>query len=156
VASQDESLRQAATGQPMATEGGGNVSSEQILDQVRSRLAEHRIDPDNGQVTLRLHPQELGELKISVRMDDQRLRVEIVAENRTVKDALMQNIASLKVALARLNLEVKRFNVTTASRKFCKQQQDGDCRPDRSRKKAHQGRLGSLLQFRLQPRQYRL
>jgi len=121
VASQDESLRQAATGQPMATEGGGNVSSEQILDQVRSRLAEHRIDPDNGQVTLRLHPQELGELKISVRMDDQRLRVEIVAENRTVKDALMQNMDSLKDALARLNLEVERFNVTTGNRQFFNQ-----------------------------------
>jgi flagellar hook-length control protein FliK len=121
VASQDESLLQVATGQPMATEDGGNVSSEQILDQVRSRLAEHRIDPDNGQVTLRLHPQELGELKISVRMDDQRLRVEIVAENRTVKDALMQNMDSLKDALARLNLEVERFNVTTGSRQFFNQ-----------------------------------
>jgi len=33
-------------------------------------------------------------------MDDQRLRVEIVAENRAVKDALMENLGSLKEALA--------------------------------------------------------
>jgi flagellar hook-length control protein FliK len=88
------------------------------VSQVKEKLAEHRITQDNGQVTIRLNPAELGELKINVRMDDQRLRIEIVAENRTVKDALMENLGTLKEALARQNIEMKQFDVSTGSKQF--------------------------------------
>ncbi len=97
------------------------VSREQIVSQVREKLENHRITADNGQVTIRLHPLELGELKINIRMDEQRLRVEIVAENRAVKDALMENVGSLKEALARQNMDMKQFDVSTGSRQFFNQ-----------------------------------
>lgn len=94
------------------------VSHEQIISQVKEKLAEQRISADNGQVTLKLHPAELGELKITVRMDDQRVRVDVVAENRMVKDALMQNVESLKEALARQNVAMERFEVSTGGRQL--------------------------------------
>jgi flagellar hook-length control protein FliK len=100
------------------TENPATVTREQIVSQVKEKLAEHRITQDNGQVTIRLNPAELGELKINVRMDDQRLRIEIVAENRTVKDALMENLGTLKEALARQNIEMKQFDVSTGSKQF--------------------------------------
>jgi flagellar hook-length control protein FliK len=119
--SAEEKPRQLA-GERTVTEGSAApVSREQITAQVREKLAEHRFTQDNGQVTIRLNPADLGELKISVRMDDQRLRVEIVAENRTVKDALMENLGSLKEALARQNMEMKQFDVSTGSRQFFNQ-----------------------------------
>ncbi len=97
------------------------VTREQIVNQVREKIEEHRITADKGQVTIRLNPADLGELRINVRMDEQRLRVEIVAENRTVKDALMENVGSLKEALARQNMDMKQFDVTTGSRQFFNQ-----------------------------------
>jgi flagellar hook-length control protein FliK len=117
--SADAKSQQVTTDRPVAE--APLVSREQIVSQVREKLVEHRFTQDNGQITIRLNPAELGELKISVRMDDQRLRVEIVAENRTVKDALMENLGSLKEALAKQNLEMKQFDVSTGSKQFFNQ-----------------------------------
>lgn len=120
-ASLDGKSHQLLTDRPVSEDSPNKITREQIITQVREKLAEHRITQENGQITLRLNPAELGELKIMVRMDDQRLRVEIVAENRSVKDALMENLGSLKEALARQNLEMKQFDVSTGSRQFFNQ-----------------------------------
>ena len=106
---------------PTTNSGSTTLTQEQIMGQVKEKLAEHRLNPDNGQVTLKLHPAELGELKINMKMDDQRLRVEIVADNRTVKDALLQHVDSLKESLARQNISMEQFNVSTDSRQFFNQ-----------------------------------
>ncbi len=113
--------QQLAAGQATAPEGTATPSREQIVNQVKEKLAEHRFVADSSQVTIRLHPEHLGELKINVRMDDQKVRVEIVAENQTVKDALLQGADSLKEALARQNVSMERFDVSTDSRQFFNQ-----------------------------------
>lgn len=113
--------QQLAAGQATVPEGTATPSREQIVNQVKEKLAEHRFIADSSQVTIRLHPEQLGELKINVRMDDQKVRVEIVAENQTVKDALLQGADSLKEALARQNVSMERFDVSTDSRQFFNQ-----------------------------------
>lgn len=101
--------------QPPQTQAdaGKSGSHEHIMAQVKEKLA--TLDPQsgNGQVTLKLHPENLGELKINVQMVDQRLKVEIVAQNQTVKDALMQNLDTLKETLSRQNINMERFDVST-------------------------------------------
>lgn len=118
IPSQPEAKLQVSDAQPAAVDGSVTVSHEQIISQIKEKLAEQRISADNGQVTLKLNPAELGELKITVRMDDQRVRVDVVAENRMVKDALMQNIDILKEALARQNVSMERFDVSTGGRQL--------------------------------------
>jgi hypothetical protein len=86
--------------------------AEQIHKQIREKLDAHDNGSNNGRITLRLHPEELGELKINMRMEDQRLKVEIVTENQSVKDALMQNLDTLKETLSRQNIAMDRFNVS--------------------------------------------
>jgi len=113
--------QQLAAGQATTPEGTATLSREQIVNQVKEKLAEHRFVADSSQVTIRLHPDQLGELKINVRMDDQKVRVEIVAENQTVKDALLQGADSLKEALARQNVSMERFDVSTQGRQFFNQ-----------------------------------
>jgi len=113
--------QQLAAGQATVPEGTAVPSREQIVNQVKEKLAEHRFVADSSQVTIRLHPDQLGELKINVRMDDQKVRVEIVAENQTVKDALLQGADSLKEALARQNVSMERFDVSTERRQFFNQ-----------------------------------
>jgi len=90
--------------------------SEQITQQVRDRLVNHDLKAGNDQITLRLSPEDLGDLKVNLTMDGQRLKVEIVADNHMVRDALLQNTGSLKESLARQNISMESFDVTTDSR----------------------------------------
>lgn len=87
--------------------------AEQIHRQVREKLESGDFGSNKGSITMKLHPAELGELKINLRMDAQSLKVEIVAENQSVKEALMQNLDSLKETLSRQNITMDRFNVST-------------------------------------------
>jgi hypothetical protein len=88
-------------------------SPGQIHHQVREKLESGDYGVNKGNITLKLHPEELGELKINLRMEDQRLKVEIVTENTSVKEALMQNLDTLKETLSRQNIAMDRFNVST-------------------------------------------
>jgi flagellar hook-length control protein FliK len=85
----------------------------QIHQQVREKLESGDYGVNKGNITLKLHPVELGELKINLRMEDQRLKIEIMTENPSVKEALMQNLDTLKETLSRQNIAMERFNVST-------------------------------------------
>jgi flagellar hook-length control protein FliK len=88
-------------------------AAEQVVQQVRDRLAAHETKPGSEQIVLRLSPEHLGELKVNLNMDGQRLKVEIVAENRMVRDSLMQHTEALKESLSRQNIKMESFEVTT-------------------------------------------
>ena len=108
-------------GQPSATamaEKAPESEHEHIMLQVKEKLAVHSFRGGNDQISFTLHPEELGELKIMMRMDDQRLRVEIVAQNQTVKEALMQNLEGLKETLSKQSITVDRFDVSTGGGTF--------------------------------------
>lgn len=90
---------------------------ENILSQVREGVVTHD-GKGNGQMTVRLNPGELGELKIQVRMEDSRFVVEVQADNRMVKDLLLSNLDSLKEALTGKNLTMDSFNVSTGGGGF--------------------------------------
>jgi flagellar hook-length control protein FliK len=86
---------------------------EQVVHQVRERFATHETKPGSEQIVLRLNPEHLGELKVNLSLDGQRLKVEIVAENRMVRDSLMQHTDALKESLSRQNITMDSFEVTT-------------------------------------------
>lgn len=104
---------QTSSPQP-AAEAKQLPQHESILAQVRSGLAEH-AGKKEGEISLRLSPADLGDLKINIRMDDQRLRVDVVASNPHVKDVLMQNLPALKEALSRQNLTMTAFDVSSGT-----------------------------------------
>ncbi|GFO65776.1 flagellar hook-length control protein FliK [Geomonas paludis] len=90
---------------------------ESILSQIREGVVTHD-GKGNGQMSIRLNPGELGELKIQLRMDNNRLNVEVQADNRMVKDLLMSNLDSLREALSGKNLTMEGFNVSTGGGGF--------------------------------------
>ncbi len=94
----------------------GKDLPEQVAHQVRDRLTQHEVKPGNQQITLTLSPENLGELKMNLNLQGQKLSVEIVAENRTIRDAILQHSDSLKDSLARQNISVQSFDVTTNNR----------------------------------------
>jgi flagellar hook-length control protein FliK len=89
-----------------------NPLEEHLINQIREKLDAAGHGSDNGQITLKLHPDELGELKINMRIEDQHLKVEITTQNPSVKDALMQNLDTLKDTLSRQNISMDRFDVS--------------------------------------------
>ncbi len=86
---------------------------ESIINQVRERLAAYEPASSNNRITLKLNPGELGELHIQVQMRDQRMNVEIMAQNPAVKEVLLQNMDQLKESLARQNIVMERFDVSS-------------------------------------------
>lgn len=86
---------------------------EQVVQQVKDRLVNHETKPGSEQIVLRLSPEHLGELKVNLNLEGQRLKVEIVAENRMVRDSLMQHTDALKESLSRQNIKMESFDVTT-------------------------------------------
>ena len=88
-------------------------SSEHVAGQVRDQLGTHEIKTGSEQITIRLSPEHLGDIKVNFRLEDKILKVEIVTENRFAKESLMQHADSLKESLVRQNISMDKFEVTT-------------------------------------------
>lgn len=97
---------------PPQNENAKTPVQEHIMNQVKENLAQYEPTARGGNITMRLHPEELGELKINMRMDDMRVKVEIVAQNQVVKDTIMQNVDNLREMLSRQNITIDRFDVS--------------------------------------------
>jgi len=91
-----------------------NPLHESILSQIRDKVETTNVD-GNREVTVRLNPEELGELTINIRMDGRNVKVDVVAENATVKEALMENIDRLKETFSKQNMNMEQFDVSTGN-----------------------------------------
>lgn len=113
----------AAAEPAVAAEVSRPVQQEQITRQVSERLSGYEVKPGADHLSLKLSPEHLGNLQLTFKMEDQRLKLEIVTENRGVRDALLQQADDLKESLARQNIKVDSFDVTTANGNNMSQQQ---------------------------------
>ena len=97
---------------------------EQVMPQVKERLEQHELKQGKQQITLTLSPENLGELKMNLNLQGGKLTVEIVTENRSVRDAIMQNADTLKESLARQNITMESFDITTGGKGSANQGQN--------------------------------
>ena len=89
---------------------------EQVAQQVRERLVQLDVKQGSQQIKLTLSPDSLGELKMNLNLQGQKLSVEIVTENRMARDAIVQHVDALKESLARQNITMESFDVTTGGK----------------------------------------
>lgn len=108
---QQKGFTLAAKGEPVRQD-----VQEQVMTQVKERLVQHDVKPGSQQITLTLSPDSLGELKMNLNLQGQKLSVEIITENRTVRDAIVQHTDALKESLARQNITMESFDVTTGGK----------------------------------------
>lgn len=106
-----------------AAEPAKVAAEAQLMRQVSDRLETHDLKQGTDRISLRLSPEHLGNLQLNLRMEDQQVRVEIVAEHRAVRDALLQQVDQLKETLLRQNIKMESFDVTTANNGGLTQQQ---------------------------------
>ncbi len=107
----------------LATE---TIVPEQIGRQVSERLVTHEFKQGTDQISFKLSPENLGNIQLNMRMEDQRLKLEIVTENRGAREALLQQSDSLKETLSRQNIQMDSFTVTTSNSGNLPQQSGGE------------------------------
>ncbi len=97
-----------AQGQGAMSEAGGqgDVNAARIARGLQSALAQR-----GGTVTLRLHPPELGILKVQMQIQEGQVRAQFVTESAAAKGLLTQELGNLRTALERQGLTVERLEV---------------------------------------------
>ncbi len=87
---------------------------DSIMTQVQDAMAANR-DRNNREISIQLKPAELGELKITIRLDEQRLKLDVITDNRYVKEIMLSNIDTLKESLSRQNITMSGLDVSVGS-----------------------------------------
>jgi flagellar hook-length control protein FliK len=81
-----------------------------LVDQVGRQLSRALLRGDRV-IRLRLKPPELGSVKIEMDMKEGVLRLEMIAENITVKELLLSNVHELRNALAEQGVKIEGLDV---------------------------------------------
>jgi hypothetical protein len=112
---QDTSPRdsQAATSEVLAKQlpPGGPASEfigRQILEKVQVQLSS-----GSRELSLRLWPEELGEVRLSLRMtDNDKVHAHIVVENEPVRQAMLDSMPQLRDALVKHGMDLEKMSVS--------------------------------------------
>ncbi|MDY0212629.1 MAG: flagellar hook-length control protein FliK [Desulfuromonadaceae bacterium] len=90
---------------------GATMPMARVVDQTIQHLNLHARG-DSSIVTVRLHPEELGELNIRMVMEGDQLKLQIQAQNQQVREILEQNFPRLRSAMEEQGVTVEDFHVS--------------------------------------------
>ena len=105
--------------------GSRQVSDSQIFDQVVTHLS-GSSKGEAGRMVLRLHPAELGALRIELMVEGDRVRANLHAQSQQVQEVLERNMGQLRSALAEQGLKIDHFQVSSDTRQNQHQEQAQD------------------------------
>jgi flagellar hook-length control protein FliK len=74
-----------------------------------------QLGDGGGQVRLRLHPPELGTLQLTLRMEGGQMQARMEVENSLAKDALLNNVQTLKDRLSEQGMQIESFEVSVGA-----------------------------------------
>lgn len=93
---------------------GTEVPHNQIVNQVLDRFTLNRT-LESGTVTLKLHPQELGELRMEIKVEQDNIKAHITTQNPQVQEILDRHLPRLREALAQHGFNLEQMQVSVAS-----------------------------------------
>lgn len=82
---------------------------------------------------LRLHPEDLGQIQISMKLDDNQAQLQMVSAHSHVRAALEATLPNLRIALAESGIELGQSNISSESFAGQQQQQSGQQNPQTPR-----------------------
>lgn len=88
--------------------------SQDVIKQITKQVNLHQ-GMRSTEVTVKLHPEHLGEVRVSVKMDNDSLHANIVVANDVVKSMLESNMSGLKNALMDAGSDINKVNVMVAA-----------------------------------------
>jgi len=89
---------------------GHQVDERGILDQVAGHIRGSN-NGHEGQAVLRLHPSELGEVKLELRIDHDRVSAQLHTQTIQVQEVLERHLPRLRDALEQQGLQIDSLNV---------------------------------------------
>ncbi len=107
----------------LKTPGSNRLSSRQILQRVvhAMRHAARR----NGTLRLKLHPPELGSVRVKLRLRRQGLEALLEVERPEVQQALLEHLGQLRQRLAQQDVKILRFEIDLMDQGFGQGAQGG-------------------------------
>ncbi len=90
------------------------VQEEEIIQQMSHKLQISSRNMDS-RINLRLHPAELGSLKIDLTVKEGSIRANVVAQSQHTTEILEKNMAKLKTVLENQGFTVDEISITTES-----------------------------------------
>ena len=115
-----------AAGAARGSAGAGNAAASsqespdaprEITQQERVRLVQRvarsfsRLGPEGGQVTLKLHPPQLGVLNVSIKIEGQTMTARLQTETSAARDTIIENLPVLRDRLKEQGIEIEKFQV---------------------------------------------
>ncbi len=106
-----QSVSQATT---LHQTSGLPVSDAHVMDQVIQHFHANR-QLESGTVVLRLHPQELGELRMEIKVEQDNIKAHVTTNNPQVQDILDRHLPRLREALEQQGMTLEQMQVTVAT-----------------------------------------
>ncbi|MDR2264290.1 MAG: flagellar hook length control protein FliK [Enterobacter asburiae] len=130
-----------ATSQPAATVATAPVLSQPLgTSEWQQTLSQHiTLFTRQGQQTaeLRLHPEDLGQVQISIKLDDNQAQLQMVSAHSHVRAALEAALPVLRTSLAENGIQLSQSSVSSES--FSGQQQSASQQQQQASRSGHQG-----------------
>jgi len=105
----------AAMEPPMYRLPSGTVVPEgTVVEQMVAHLSVNKR-LETGTVNLRLHPQELGELRLEIKVEQDNIKAHIVAQNPQAQEMIDRHLPRLREALEQQGLNLQQVEVTVAA-----------------------------------------
>ena len=106
--------QQTTTSLVLHLPSGLEVPHNEIVNQVVDHFTLNRR-LESGSITLRLHPAELGELRMEIKVEQDNIKAHITTQNPQVQDILDRNLPRLREALAQQGMNLEHMQVTVTA-----------------------------------------
>jgi flagellar hook-length control protein FliK len=107
-------LMATETGRAIPLPGATQVHDQQVMQQVIERFQLNKR-PLETHINIRLHPAELGALKIDLTVSEGSIRASVVVQNQQVQEIIERNLARLRSILEGQGFTIDSLVVTSES-----------------------------------------
>lgn len=114
AAAQQSAAASRLAGQTTSLPAGQYVAENDVIDQIIQRFS-LQTSLQTSKLSLKLHPAELGELKISLVVKEDSLKANIYAQTRQAQEIIEKHLPRLKTILEKQGLSVEDLLVTLES-----------------------------------------
>jgi len=102
------------TAETITLPSGTMLQENEVLQQIAERFQVAQRMTDTH-INIKLHPAELGELKIDLTVKDGSIRAHVIAQSQQVQEIIERNMAKLKVSLEDQGFTLDEITVATQS-----------------------------------------
>ncbi len=123
VAQQTSQPLQAASVEPgsIRLASGEFVSENQIVNQVMDRISVDRAG-NQSRIVIRMNPEELGEVKLSLTLEKDQLKAQLLTQNQQVQEILEKHLPKLHEALSQQGVKLEDIQVGVDSNRHSGQE----------------------------------